>query len=182
MAWTNWFFWLTAAALCLGALLGHALDLRRWVVISLALITFGATLMGFQLSSGTLKPSPTDVRITVPVSGLHLVGRTLLVEGVVKPPGSTIALAIRSERDTYWWIQPVVKTSTQERIEAHWSIRATFGTADAGIGENFQIIALASADGRWFDLIAGRALAEGSRFRELPNWHQSMPVVVWRAQ
>lgn len=170
------------AVAALAARFSRLIRLRRLPSLFVTLLALCATLASLYLYSSIAKPSPVAVTITSPRSGHEVIENRVRVTGKVSTPESRVTLVVRSERDLRWWAQEVVSPERDKDGLWKWSIDAHLGTDEVGQNENFQIIALASADSSFFNLITGRVVSENSTFTTVPLWEQSEPIVVRRVK
>lgn len=171
---------ISLAVACVAALSSRRIRLRWLPSLLVAMLAAGATLALLYLFSSTARPTPVAVTIISPASGSVVTENRVRVTGKVSRPEARVTLVVRSETALKWWAQAVVTPERDEDGLWKWSINAHLGTREAGVDENFQIIALASADSWLFNLITGRAISENSTFTTIPLWEQSEPVVVRR--
>lgn len=182
--WAMWTAWLVAA-LGVGGIAGTlSVRLRRparWTV-AVVLLAVAATIAGLTLYRDAAGQRRVQVSIDVPASGHTVEGYRLRIAGTVHPADAEVAVLVRSEIDDHWWVQPVVRADRTGDGPGRWSVNGYVGTARDGRGENFQLVALASADGRLFNLFTGRYLRRGYRLGTIPPWPMSDPVVIHRAE
>jgi len=76
----------------------------------------------------------------------------------------------------------MVRSGERDDRAGEWSLTAHLGTRNAGLDENFQIIALASDDSAVFNLVTGRFIRRGLVLRVVPLWNQSNLVIVRRVR
>lgn len=184
MPLVTWIIWLLVA-LAIGALAAAAArGIRlRWVPsLLVAAVAAGGALAGLYLWASAAKPTPVVVAIVEPKSMEQVEGARLRVSGTVSPSRARVTLLVRSERDLRWWAQSVVTSADAGGGVGSWSIDAHLGTREAGARENFQIVALASADGSLFNLLTGRAVSGNTTLTSVPLWEKSAPVVVRRTR
>jgi len=180
--WLSWF----AIALVVGYLvsgLGMAIRLKKWPAFVLGLLGIGTAFTALAAFRASAHPATASVSITSPSSGTAINGYHLTVVGTANPPDCRITLVIRSETDFRWWVQSVIRPQHVQGQLGVWSISALIGTPNEGQFRNFHIIALASADSFWFNLLTGgRYLTPGQAPPSVPLWNQSSPVVIWRTK
>lgn len=185
MAYPTVIAWLVVTLLVvLGTLrAGRVILSLRWapsaLLALLGLIATVSLLFAFR----TYWPSrPATVTITSPREGRQVGGTQLLVSGTVQPADARVILLVRSETDVQWWPQlPPTRVLRDDGVRT-WSVDATLGTDDTGIGQNFMILAVASADSSLFNLLADR-WADDTRARTtVPRWSLSNLVVVRRTK
>ncbi len=171
--------WLGLALLSGGLViaLSGSIGLRRrpsWVA---GLLAFAAILSASLVLHTGFRPRPVEVRITRPSNGAKAAGYKLRVEGTARPSRVLVTLVVRSESDDRWWVQDVVQP---DPATGRWAIESYLGTPEQGGGENFYIVALASADGPLTNFLLSRRLRPGMVVRAMPRWNQAEPLVVRR--
>lgn len=153
---------------------------RMTAVVSAVALTLalGALVYCLRLS----QPRQCSVAIIYPPTGTMVASSKLIVSGTVEPSSARVAVVVRSETDTHWWVQEIVRPSQHNDRAGKWSLTAHLGDRNAGTDENFQIIALASDDNVAFNLITGRFIRRGLELPVVPLWNQSNFVIVRRVR
>lgn len=161
---------------------GRLLRMSRIMLAVFAMLCVLAVVAVARLARTVVPAGPVQVEITAPRNGLWVEGTSLSVEGIVRPAGARVTLVIRSERDPRWWVQPVVRPSRIADGVGYWTVKGSLGTKTEGIGQTFEVVALASLNNIIFDLLTGRYVTEGDFYHNVPLWSQTPPLVVWRRQ
>jgi len=120
------------------------------------------------------------VWITSPHTGIMVKDTVLKISGIVNPASARVTARVRSEHDTCWWVQEIVRAEKQEGNEGQWSLTAYIGTKETGVNENYEIIALASDDGNIFNLLTERYIYSGLTRPSVPLWYQSDLIQIRR--
>jgi hypothetical protein len=96
------------------------------------------------LSIGGARASATDVQIAIdsPREGAE-VHREEVVTGHVSDPKLNVYVLVRPERADLWWVQPPPAPPSQK---GNWKTKCYFGKGTVGVGENFEIIAIATEE------------------------------------
>jgi hypothetical protein len=167
--------------------------LRRVPTLLLALLVAAASAASLVILKITYRGTPVSVTIDAPGANSHIDGCRVKLRGRVSPGDTRLALAVRSERDDGWWIQPYVVADS-----GNWMVEALLGTDTEGIDQNFIIVALASADPLIIDVLTGRHVWPrrdasnaqvlgcppnyGSKVSALPPVAKSRPTAVRRVR
>jgi hypothetical protein len=177
----TWLTWLgiVSVVAALTILYSRRINLRWLPSLVLVTVVASGTLAGLYLIRSYVRPTPATVTVSGPML-TELTGTHLRLRGTVTPAQSRVTVVVRSETDQRWWVQSVVSAENDGSGAGRWAIDAVIGSAQEGNDENFQIVALASADSFAFNLITGRFLFKGNTLRNMPQWQQSEPIVVRR--
>jgi hypothetical protein len=160
--------WVIAASSSLFVGLVVARRLRLRVVPGLVLGVLVSAAGAASLFIATRgRSGSVDIRIAEPLNGAQIEGCRVQVRGSVSPSNVRVGIAVRSETDDKWWIQPYV-LPTEGGDTATWSVEVFLGTATEGINENFQLVALASADPVIVDALNFRHLWTRRHLDDLP--------------
>jgi hypothetical protein len=157
---------------------GRSLSMRSGAVWSLsfaATVVTGAFLWLFAVIS---QHQPCKVSVTSPSSGSVIQGYKIDVIGKVDPPSARVTVIVRSETDSRWWVQEIVKPSGLSGV---WTLTAHIGKQNEGKGETYEIVALASNDSTLYNLFTKRFLYEGLTLNQTPRWCQSELILIRRA-
>lgn len=151
------------------ALVGAIYRFRRPILRSvvLLLIFFIASVLLAVVFWSLLASSavtPTKVSITDPQE-MTPVTMQYLVKGTVSDPNSRVYVIVHPLRVSEMWVQqsPIVDG------EGNWQSSATFGTESLGIGERYQVIAVATNDNSLVAFATGNLLREGQKLTSLPR-------------
>lgn len=129
-----------------------------------------ATLIGALLSAGLalslsfwLVRSAVILSVDSPVNG-DAVGYRAIVKGRVSPSSSKVFVIVRPQMGNSWWVQttPIVQNDGQ------WQTTIYVGTEALGVGESFEILAVARQRGNWMRG-ADLHLTEGQQLETVPN-------------
>lgn len=180
----TWAIWLVLGLLpaLIWLAWSRSLRVKRAPASAVGIFIMMGVVSSLFIHSHYARPTPVHVTIASPRSGQEILGHRIRVAGTVAPPGARVALVIRSEKDVRWWVQGVVDAEVQQDGTCEWAVDSRLGTGTEGINENFQIIALGSADGTAFNALTGRIVMKGTRNAALPDWWQSSPTVVRRIE
>lgn len=184
LPWTTWVAWLVIAVAAAAVTAGicRSIHLRRAPAFAVALFAGVTALAALAALRASVQPRPAAVSIVSPRAGQLVKGPRLRVAGIVRPQDAVVAVLVRSESDRHWWVQPLVRAVPAGGGVGRWAVNAYVGTEREGRRENFQLLAVASADARAVNLLAGRQLRRGDRLRMVPLWPASEPVVVRRVE
>jgi len=141
-----------------GTILHNVVRLLIFFVASVILaVVFWALLANSRVTP--TKVSITDPQDTTPVTMQYL------VKGTVSDPNSRVYVVVHPLRVSEMWVQqsPIVDG------EGNWESSATFGTESLGIGERYQVIALATNDNFLVAFATGNLLREGQKLTSLPR-------------
>jgi len=108
--------------------------------------------------------TPIKVNITDPQDGAS-VTMQYLVKGTVSDPDAKVYVIVHPLRVSEMWVQqlPIVGG------EGNWQASVYFGTETLGIGERYELIALATNDNFLITWATGNALGEGQKLTSLPR-------------
>ena len=167
LTWTVWVF-LAAGAAWLGLITARGLRVRFPLRIGLALLFAGASIAVLLLVRTQYSSRPVDVRVDDPASGALVEGCRVRVSGTVSPSDARVGVAVRSETDNKWWIQPYVEATAGPEAN-RWSVEVFLGTTREGVGQNFLVVPLASTDPVFMDVVTGRHLWTSRRSVSVPS-------------
>lgn len=180
MSFTLLLIWAGLAFLGGGAvfLLAERIGMRRRPTWAAGLLAAAAVLILLSILLRTSsEPRPVHLQILRPPNGLTIEGHKLRIEGTANPAGALVTVVIRAETAEGWWVQDLVRP---DPVSGRWSIEGFLGTPAEGGGENYSLVALASAEDPFTRFLLGRRLRAGMVVRTIPLWNQSEPVVVRR--
>jgi hypothetical protein len=149
-----------------------------FIILGCAFLTL--TILRLNLEYGA--PHGGDVRITAPPDQTEVKGDQLTLRGSVRPPSARVTVVVHAQSDPVWWVQEVVNPQQTVGDVGFWTIRAHLGTQTAGRNETFYVVALASANNVFSDLITKRYLRQGQRYRNLPPWSESSILTLRRVE
>lgn len=162
-------------AILLVGLVLQLLRLPRRVVAAGSIAAAVAVLAGmFWL---TRLPAPrVTVQLMAPSEG-SVVARRTPVQGRVAPSVAEIYVLVHPLSSDVWWVQNTPLVGNDGR----WQTEAYFGTDTKGVGELFEVVALATDEAAPLRLLRGTRLATGQQVRSVsPNFAKSDVVVVRR--
>jgi hypothetical protein len=162
------------ASILASFLLGYLTSNRRLIIIGSAFAAMIALLMLGWVSDWP----PPDIRVVIdqPKDGAE-VGQRALVAGKSTPVPRAIYVLVRARSTTTWWVQDLPGIDG----EGNWSVKAYFGTTGLGLGETFDIIAVATSENSLTRVLRGVNLSAGQQFSTLvPSLAKSSLVVVKR--
>lgn len=123
------------------------------------------------------RPAPDiETVITEPNDGAEVEERTV-VKGKSTPIPEVVYVLVHPRSTNSWWVQdlPVVQRT------GDWSVDVSMGTASAGIGESFDIIALATNEGRLIRILRDVDLVTAQQLTTtIPSLSKSNLVTVKR--
>jgi hypothetical protein len=162
------------AAVLAGAALRLAQAPRRVLIVG-TVLTACLTLFGTLWAAR--RPGPSlEVAILSPPSGAEL-SEQALVEGKVAAPRAEVYVVVHPLETEHWWVQsrPLVQR------DGRWQVQVQLGTSIAGKGEQFEILALATDESRFEQLLRGESFATGQEIDSIsPYLAQSNLVTVRR--
>jgi len=184
MSTLSWITWITLALVSsLTWLVGSRVIRIRWIpALFLAILVMTSIFCGLYLFCTYAKPTPVKVIIALPKSGDQVTEPYVVISGTVIPNNARVTLVVRSEKAIKWWIQNMAEVKTVEGVAGQWQTKVSLGTQEEGIGENFQIIAIASADNVLFNILTGRHFTVRQPCDNIPKWEQSEPIVLRRTK
>lgn len=144
------------------------------IVVSLA--AFGG-IAGLSI----VPASPVEIAIEKPSNEAVISGKETVISGTVSPSNSRIFVLVHPVDSNRWWIQEPPVVFQREDEQAQWKASIHLGTEDLGAGESFQVVAVASQDPEWFDLLAGRHYQAGDEVHSLPPLSRSNVLILHRS-
>lgn len=115
------------------------------------------------------------VQIGEPKDGAA-VGYQPHIKGTVSDAAAAVHVLVRPITSEVWWVQnaPVVQP------DGTWEVPVYIGTAQLGVGESYEIVAVA-ASGNWFlQLLRESSLEAGQKVKALPEYLVRSKVLVVR--
>lgn len=128
------------------------------------------------LASTSIKP--VQVVITKPINDEN-VTRRYVVQGTVSDPNCKVHVIVHPLTVPKMWVQnsPIIG------IDGSWKTEVYFGTETLGIGDKYEVIALATNENFLVTLATGNFLREGRVLESLPrNTNRSNVVTVTRSK
>lgn len=162
------------ASILASLLLGYLTSNRRLIIAGSTSSAMIAVLILVWVSDW---PAP-DVRVVIeqPKDGVE-VGQRGLVAGKTEPALGAIYVLVRPRSKNTWWVQDLPRVDG----DGNWSVNAYFGTTDIGVGENFDIIAVATNENPLTQALRGVNLSVGQQIStSVPSLAKSNIVVVKR--
>jgi hypothetical protein len=98
------------------------------------------------------------------------------VRGTTTPPDARVAVLVREGRNPRWRVQAPIETINNGR----WSLRVHLGDDHGGVGEHFEVVAVASTNLWLIDLLRGRLMWTGETLACPPALSASNVVTIWR--
>ncbi len=121
---------------------------------------------------------PIEVTISNSLDGDN-VSMRYLVQGSVNNPHSKVHVIIHPLTVPEMWVQnpPIVSA------DGSWQTNVYFGTSTLGIGDKYEVVAIATGENFLITLATGNYLREGQTIKTLPrNTNQSNVVTVYRPE
>lgn len=100
------------------------------------------------------------------------------IEGSVTPPEARVILLVHWAQDNRWWVQAPARRGNL----GAWQAEINLGTKERGAGQQFQIVAIASTNPWFIDVLKGYWLWEGGTVPRPPALPRSRVVSIWRRQ
>jgi hypothetical protein len=140
-------------------------------------IAFGVFwgLQGLQFNSA----KPVHIYIDTPLQAT-VQGTQAQIQGTVSPKNSRIYVLVHPIHTNKWWVQAVPSISDDATESATWTSIIYLGAENAGQGEYFEVIALASADSLIADILSGRFLSIGEVVETFPMLSRSNTIEFFR--
>ena len=169
-----------AKALIVSCLAGFivAIVLRIWTKGPLPLLA-GIIIAG--LSLGGLywllsMPAPAvSIFITAPADGTE-VELSQVIKGTVSPASARVFVLIHPMPTDMFWVQNIPLVGN----DGTWRTNGFFGTKEAGIGDSYEIVAIALAESWVVRWLKGSLLRPGATIKELPRDVNKSNVVTVR--
>lgn len=171
-------FLMTVAAIAIAGIVYRVILRVRLVPVLVALMGSGVLVI---IAWSLLASSPLTslkVNITDPQDGENITMQ-YLVRGTVSDPDAKVYVIVHPLRVSGMWVQkqPIVDGA------GNWQASANFGTETLGIGERYELIALAINDNFLVTWATGNSLSEGSKLTNLPRkTNRSNLITVTRPQ
>jgi len=157
-------FLMTVAAIALAGIvykIGPRVGRVPSLIILTGLVVLAIIAWSLLASSGV---TPIKVNITEPQDGGN-VTMQYLVKGTVSDPNVRVYVIVHPLRVSEMWVQqPPIVDGT-----GNWQASANFGTETLGIGERYELIALATNDNFLVTWATGNSLSEGQKLTSLPR-------------
>jgi len=156
---------------------------HRWIArqkLVLVLVFCGACVafaVICLISLSKVRVRPVNVAIVEPKDGAQVEGFRSLVKGSVNDANARVSVVVRPLTPTDYWIQEPPTMDTN----GNWQINAHLGENNVGVGEKYEIIALATNENFIVTWVTGNSLGAG-KSEELPgNTNRSNIVTVTKA-
>jgi len=123
-----------------------------------------------------LSPPDLDVEIMSPEEGAS-VGHRYTIQGKVSDPSALVYVLIHPLSTNLWYVQnrPAV------RSDGRWSTIIYFGTIDGeGIGDSYEVVALATDENWFLRKLRGTSLTSGQRLKTIPQHGSNIDTVMVR--
>lgn len=125
-----------------------------------------------------VKVKPVQIGVVEPKDGAQIEGYCYLVKGTVGDSNARVSVVIRPLTPLDYWVQepPTIDASR------NWQVNAQFGETTVGVGEKYEIIALATNENFIVTWMTGNSLPIGMR-QDLPSsTNRSNVVTVTRVR
>jgi len=147
----------------------------RLLMVAAASMLFAILSWVFLASTG---PGTASVAINSPANGAEIAGYQHIVSGTVSDPNMIVHVVVRPLGPLDYWVQ----SPTTIAGSGAWTVNAHLGEPTAGVGESFEIIAVAHKRSFLASLATGTRLSPG-RYPSLPsNMNRSETVIVKRVR
>lgn len=140
----------------------------------------GSVLAAVLILAGTIwlatRPAPPiQLRIVTPSDGDD-VGLSTLVQGEVAPISSDVYVLVHPLSTDRWWVQnlPFVQN------DGRWQVRVYTGTETEGIGELYEILAVATNENRLIRILRGDYPIPGQQLEAIPPYLAKSNLIVVR--
>lgn len=138
---------------------------RAGLIPVLAVFVFSVVLavVAWSLLANT-RITPITIRIVDPVEG-GSVTLQYLVKGTVSDPDARVHVIVHPLRVSEMWVQqsPLVDG------DGNWQASCVSGTESLGLGERYEIVALATNENFLVTWAVGNQLSEGDKLTNLPR-------------
>jgi hypothetical protein len=124
------------------------------------------------------RSSPCEIRVDTPSDGDSIAEPWATIAGVVSPQEARVFVLVHPSRSDQWWVQ---RLPTRAGAGA-WKSEVNLGDAQAGRGEYFQILVVASTNPRFIDAVRLQLLTEGTAVERPPALPSSALITIWRAR
>ncbi|HEX8493602.1 MAG TPA: hypothetical protein VF658_12215 [Pyrinomonadaceae bacterium] len=141
------------------------------------LVTMAAAVMSWVWLSN-VKVRPVTIEIIEPVNAAQIEGNRYLVKGKVNDPDAKISVVVRPLEPLDYWVQetPTIDSG------GNWQVNAHFSERNVGIGERYEVFALATRENFLVTWLTGNSLPVGKR-QDLPsNTNRSNVITVTRVR
>jgi hypothetical protein len=154
------------------------LRLRRRPAAVFAAVAASGALGALHLLLARSGGGIIGVALDTPTFGTRIAADRVLVRGTVSPTDARVMVAVRSEKDLHWWLNPLSEPGGVDATSGAWSISVPIGTKSEGMNQNFHLVALASLPGPLANLF--EEYPKAGAVDLLPNWTRSEQTTIWR--
>lgn len=123
-------------------------------------------------------PEISSVRIDEEAQPQVLSGVWQTITGSVTPPEARVVVLVHWAHDTKWWVQDTVRRGNL----GAWQAEINLGTKEKGAQQHFQIVAIASTNPWFVDVLKGYWLWDGDAVSRPPALPRSEVVSIWRSR
>jgi hypothetical protein len=124
------------------------------------------------------KVTPLHLTIETPTNGATVTGYRSTIRGTLKEhTNARVYVVVRPLLPLDYWVQDAVTADST----GNWQVNAYFGDANAGAGEDYEIIAVATDENFLVTLLTGNLLTPGKTATLPRNSNRSNIVTVRRA-
>jgi hypothetical protein len=145
------------------------------IFIFLASIVFAVVSL---VLLSNVKVKPVHIAVVEPKDNAQIEGYRYLIKGTVGDSNARVSVIVRPLTPLDYWVQepPTIDAS------GNWQVNAHFGETTVGIGEQYEIIALATNENFIVTWVTGNSLPIGMR-QDLPSsTNRSNVVTVTRVR
>ena len=128
------------------------------------LATFSVLLIFLGIWLSNMELEPVDITIIDPQNGKN-VTMEYLVRGMASDSEARVYVLVHplSTREIWVQTQPIVSP------DGSWQVICCFGTETLGIGDQYEVIALATKENFLVNLFTGNCLRAGQKLKRLPQ-------------
>jgi len=150
---------------------------RLAVIIIFCLASIVLAVVSLVLLSN-VQVKPVYIAVTEPKDGAQVEGHRYVIKGTVGDSKAKVSVVVRPLIPLDYWVQepPTVDAS------GTWQVNAHFGEGNVGIGEKYEIIALATNENFIVTWVTGNSLPVGMRQNLPSSTNRSNIVTVTRVR
>jgi len=157
---------------------------RGWIdrssIVILGILCLASIIIAavFWASLASVKVTPIQIKIDAPQEGEKIDGYRYVVKGTVNDPNAGVYVVVRPLEPLDYWVQerPTVDAT------GNWQVNAYFGERSAGVGEGYEVIALATRENFLVTLVTGNFLRVGKTNSIPDNTNRSNLATVTRTR
>jgi hypothetical protein len=153
------------------------IDRQNLVLLSVICLVSMVIAVVFWASLVSVKVKPIQLAIAAPQDGLKIDGYRYLVKGAASDSNARVYVLVRPLETLDYWVQE------QPTIDAtgNWQVNAYLGEKKTGIGQDYEIMALATNENWLVTLMTGNLLQVGKTKSIPSNTSRSNLATVTRA-